>query len=130
VEANARTYKEQLLRILDPSKTHVVCNSAWFSTLPLEKLLQLASCVSVARLLSRQDFHERLESEEPLWFHELLYPLCQAYDSVVLEADVEVGGKIRSSTYSLAGIYKDPWGSLLRLSLRFLCSRGWMDASR
>ena len=93
VEANARTYKEQLLRILDPSKTHVVCNSAWFSTLRLEKLLQLASCVSVARLLSRQDFHDRLESEEPLWFHELLYPLCQAYDSVVLEADVEVGGQ-------------------------------------
>ena len=93
VEANARTYKEQLLRILDPSKTHVVCNSAWFSTLSLERVLQLASCVSVARLLSRQDFHERLGSEEPLWLHELLYPLCQAYDSVVLEADVEVGGQ-------------------------------------
>lgn len=93
VEANARTYKEQLLRILDPSKTHVIRNSTWFSTLSLERVLHLASCVSVARLLSRQDFHERMGNEEPLWLHELLYPLCQAYDSVVLEADVEVGGQ-------------------------------------
>jgi tyrosyl-tRNA synthetase len=93
VELNAKTYQEQLFRVLDPSKTHVVFNSSWLAPLSLERLLELASTVSVAKLLSRQDFHERLKSEEPLGFHELHYPLLQAYDSYALEADVELGGQ-------------------------------------
>lgn len=93
VSSNARTYQEQFFRILDPNKTHVVFNSSWLASLSLEKLLELASYIGVSKLLSRQDFQQRLQSEEPLGFHELHYPLLQAYDSFVLEADVEVGGQ-------------------------------------
>jgi len=92
IARNARTYQEQYSQILDPAKTKVVFNSQWLAPLNLANLVHLASKLTVARVLERDDFSERLREQKPLGLHELLYPLCQAYDSVMVEADVELGG--------------------------------------
>jgi tyrosyl-tRNA synthetase len=92
IEANAQTYREQVFRILDPERTRVVFNSAWLAPLRAEDVIRMAGQVTVARLLSREDFAARFEEERPIHLHELLYPLFQAQDSVALEADVEMGG--------------------------------------
>ncbi|MDR5695488.1 MAG: tyrosine--tRNA ligase, partial [Armatimonadota bacterium] len=92
VKENAKTYFDQYTRILDPSRTRVVFNSQWLSPLTFQEIIGLASKVTVARILERDDFAERMRQGLPLHLHEILYPLCQAYDSVALEADVEMGG--------------------------------------
>ncbi|MDF2954285.1 MAG: Tyrosyl-tRNA synthetase [Thermodesulfobacterium sp.] len=89
---NAKTYKEQVFKILDPSKTKVIFNSKWFSRMSIEDVIKLCAKYTVARILEREDFKKRLESGLPISIHELIYPLFQAYDSVALEADVELGG--------------------------------------
>jgi tyrosyl-tRNA synthetase len=92
VRANARTYREQIGKLLDPRRTRVVFNSGWLGKLGAEGFIQLAGRYTVARMLERDDFARRLKSNLPIGMHELLYPLAQAYDSVALEADVELGG--------------------------------------
>jgi tyrosyl-tRNA synthetase len=92
IDRNAETYKEQVFKILDPVKTLVDFNSRWLSALGSEGLIRLASHYTVARMLERDDFQKRFEAEQPIAVHELLYPLAQAYDSVALEADFELGG--------------------------------------
>lgn len=92
VERNAETYKEQVFKILDPKKTKVVFNSTWLGELSSYEMIRLASCLTVARMLERDDFKRRFESNRPISIHEFLYPLIQGYDSVALEADVELGG--------------------------------------
>lgn len=92
VEANAKTYQEQVFKILDPAKTKVVFNSEWFALRTAADLIQLASQQTVARMLERDDFSKRYQSEQPIAIHEFLYPLVQGYDSVAMEADVELGG--------------------------------------
>ena len=92
VEANAKTYQEQVFKILDPAKTKVVFNSEWFSNRSAADLIQLASQQTVARMLERDDFSKRYQSEQPIAIHEFLYPLVQGYDSVAMESDVELGG--------------------------------------
>jgi len=92
VEANARTYHEQATLILDPDKTHVVFNSSWLSPLTFADLVTLASKFTVARMLERDDFHKRYTAGQPIGIHEFLYPLAQAYDSIAIGADVELGG--------------------------------------
>ncbi|OUY06353.1 tyrosine--tRNA ligase [Acinetobacter populi] len=92
VEENAKTYQEQVFKILDPAKTKVVFNSEWFSQKSAADLIQLASQQTVARMLERNDFSQRYQSEQPIAIHEFLYPLVQGYDSVALQADVELGG--------------------------------------
>jgi len=89
---NAKTYKEQVFKILDEKKTKVVFNSAWFSQMKAEDIIRLCAKYTVARILEREDFKKRFESGLPIALHELIYPLFQAYDSVALEADVELGG--------------------------------------
>jgi tyrosyl-tRNA synthetase len=89
---NARTYKEQVFKILDPRKTRVVFNSEWFSKMTAEDIIRLCARYTVARILEREDFKKRFESGLPIAVHELIYPLFQAYDSVALKADVELGG--------------------------------------
>lgn len=89
---NAKTYEEQVFKILDPNKTKVVFNSQWFSKMSIEDIIKLCAKYTVARILERDDFKKRLESGIPISIHELIYPLFQAYDSVALEADVELGG--------------------------------------
>lgn len=92
VAANARTYQEQVFKILDPEKTRVVFNSEWMSKLGAADMIRLAAQSTVARMLEREDFNKRYKSEQPIAIHEFLYPLVQGYDSVALEADVELGG--------------------------------------
>jgi tyrosyl-tRNA synthetase len=89
---NAKTYQEQVFKILDPAKTKVVFNSEWFGQKSAADLIQLASQQTVARMLERDDFTKRYNSHQPIAIHEFLYPLVQGYDSVALEADVELGG--------------------------------------
>ena len=92
VLANAQTYKEQVFKILDPNKTEVRFNSEWFSQISASKMIELAAQSTVARMLERDDFNKRYKSGQPISIHEFLYPLVQGYDSVALEADVEMGG--------------------------------------
>lgn len=89
---NARTYKEQVFKILDPEKTEVAFNSTWFETLGASGMIRLAAQHTVARMLERDDFSKRYGNGQPIAIHEFLYPLCQGYDSVALKADVELGG--------------------------------------
>ncbi|MBF7683765.1 tyrosine--tRNA ligase [Acinetobacter sp. B5B] len=92
VVQNAKTYQEQVFKILDPQKTKVVFNSQWFAEKSAADLIQLASQQTVSRMLERDDFTKRYQSQQPIAIHEFLYPLVQGYDSVALEADVELGG--------------------------------------
>ncbi|MBE2894025.1 tyrosine--tRNA ligase [Spirabiliibacterium falconis] len=89
---NAETYKEQIFKILDPAKTKVVFNSHWLAELGTEGMIRLASSYTVARMLERDDFKKRFSNQQPIAIHEFIYPLLQGYDSVALEADVELGG--------------------------------------
>ena len=92
IRQNAETYKEQVFKILDPDKTVVAFNSEWLSALGAEGLIRLASRYTVARMLERDDFDRRFHGEQPISIHEFLYPLAQAYDSVAMKADFELGG--------------------------------------
>ncbi|MHB0889575.1 tyrosine--tRNA ligase [Acidithiobacillus sp.] len=92
VAANAATYQEQVFKILDPARTEVVFNSVWLGALRPEAVIQLAAKYTVARMLERDDFHKRYVGGQPIAIHEFLYPLLQGYDSVVLDADIELGG--------------------------------------
>ncbi len=89
---NAETYKKQIFKILDPKKTIIDFNSRWLSKLTSFDFIRLASKYTIARILERDDFSNRMEKNLPISVHEILYPLMQAYDSVVLKADVEMGG--------------------------------------
>ena len=89
---NAKTYEEQIFKILDPEKTLVVFNSSWMGEMDAADLIQLAARHTVARMLERDDFSKRYRSGQPIAIHEFLYPLIQGYDSVALKADVELGG--------------------------------------
>ncbi|MFZ5628039.1 MAG: tyrosine--tRNA ligase [Spirochaetota bacterium] len=92
VEANAKTYKEQVFKILDPAKTEVVFNSKWLNDLKLEDMLHLTGKYTVARMLERDDFSKRYAAGQPISLVEFMYPLMQGYDSVALKSDVELGG--------------------------------------
>ena len=89
---NAETYKQQIFKILDPQKTRIVFNSDWLGKLGTEGMIRLASNYTVARMLERDDFKTRFTNNQPIAIHEFIYPLLQGYDSVALEADIELGG--------------------------------------
>ena len=89
---NAKTYQKQVFKILDPEKTKIVFNSAWMDKVSSADLIQLAAKHTVARMLERDDFSKRYKGGQPIAIHEFLYPLIQGYDSVVMKADVELGG--------------------------------------
>ncbi len=92
VEQNARTYEEQIFKILDPARTRVEFNSTWMSSMDAAGLIRLAAQHTVARMLERDDFSRRYAGGQPISIHEFLYPLVQGYDSIALKADVELGG--------------------------------------
>ena len=92
IEQNAETYKEQVFKILDPKKTVIDFNRRWMGTLTADDFVRLMAKYTVSQMLEREDFHKRFQEEKPISVHELLYPLVQGYDSVALEADVELGG--------------------------------------
>src|SRR5579862_6112033 len=92
IDANAETYKAQVFKILDRDRTEVRFNSEWLDKLGYEGFIRLAAKFTVSQMLEREDFHKRFMEERPIAMHELLYPIAQGYDSVALEADVELGG--------------------------------------
>jgi tyrosyl-tRNA synthetase len=89
---NAKTYKEQVFKVLDPEKTVVVFNSSWLGEMKAEDLIKLTAKYTVARMLEREDFKKRFKENIPISIHEFIYPLLQAYDSVAIKADIELGG--------------------------------------
>ena len=92
IEVNAQTYVEQAMKILDPDRTTVVHNGDWIKPMNLETMLSLMSKFTVARILEREDFSKRYHNQQPIALHEFIYPVLQAYDSVMIKADVEMGG--------------------------------------
>ncbi len=92
IDANAETYKAQVFKILDKDKTEVRYNSEWLDKLGYAGMIRLAAQTTVSQMLEREDFSKRFAAEQPISTHELLYPLMQGYDSVVLKSDVELGG--------------------------------------
>ena len=110
VVRNAETYKEQIFKILDPDKTEVVFNSTWLNELTPEDFIKLASQLTVARMLEREDFKVRFESQRPISIHEFLYPLIQGYDSVALKADVELGGTDQRFNLLMGRDLQRVWG--------------------
>jgi len=110
VARNAETYKAQIFKILDPVKTRVVFNSTWLAKLSSHDFIRLASQTTVARMLEREDFSARFKNERPISIHEFLYPLIQGYDSVALEADVEVGGTDQLFNLLMGRTLQKTWG--------------------
>jgi tyrosyl-tRNA synthetase len=92
VRANAKTYQDQVFKILDPGKTHVCLNSSWLGALSFVDVIRLGATYTVARMLERDDFKTRFKEGQPIFVHEFLYPLAQAYDSIATDCDVEIGG--------------------------------------
>ena len=110
IMANAKTYQHQSFKILDPAKTKVRFNSEWLSRMNFSRVLRLASHHTVARMLERDDFHKRYRENYPIGLHEFMYPLMQAYDSVALKADIEIGGTDQKFNLLLARQIQKSYG--------------------
>jgi tyrosyl-tRNA synthetase len=110
VEENARTYRDQIFKILTPEKTEIVLNSAWLSKMSPEAFIQLSGKMTVARMLERDDFQKRYKANQPISIHEFLYPLIQGYDSVALKADVEIGGTDQKFNLLVGREIQKEWG--------------------
>ncbi|MBI5558002.1 MAG: tyrosine--tRNA ligase [Deltaproteobacteria bacterium] len=110
VARNAETYKTQIFKILDPAKTTVLFNSEWLGRMSSYEFVKLASQLTVARMLEREDFRERFESQRPISIHEFLYPLVQGYDSVAMRADVELGGTDQLFNVLMGRDLQRTWG--------------------
>ncbi|AOY88934.1 tyrosine--tRNA ligase [Marinobacter salinus] len=110
VAENAVSYKEQVFKILDPEKTRVMFNSEWMSKMSAADMIKLAGQYTVARMLERDDFTKRYRAEQPIAIHEFLYPLVQGYDSVAMEADVELGGTDQKFNLLMGRILQKQYG--------------------
>lgn len=110
INHNTQTYFKQVSKILDQSKVTIVYNSSWLGTLSTTDLLQLCAKVTLARLTEREDFAKRIAQHQPIGFHELLYPLFQGYDSVALEADVELGGTDQTFNLLMGRFLQEQYG--------------------
>ncbi|MEX1058767.1 MAG: tyrosine--tRNA ligase, partial [Natronospirillum sp.] len=110
VASNAKTYQEQVFKILDPAKTTVMFNSEWMSNMTSAQMIELAAQYSVARMLERDDFSKRFKGEQPIAVHEFLYPLVQGYDSVAMKADVELGGTDQKFNLLVGRDLQRHWG--------------------
>lgn len=110
VMENARTYQEQIFRVLDREKTEVRYNGEWLELLNLEEVLRLAATTTVARMLERDDFQNRYSHNTPIGLHEFFYPLMQAYDSVAIKADLELGGTDQTFNILMGRSLQKAWG--------------------
>jgi tyrosyl-tRNA synthetase len=124
IRENARTYEEQVFRILDPARTRVEFNSRWLAPLRLEDVLRLTSQYTVARMLEREDFTRRYQENRPISLVEFMYPLLQAYDSVALEADVELGGSDQKFNLLVARAIQERYGQEPQVCLLMPLLRG------
>jgi len=110
IQENARTYERQVFKILDPERTEVCFNSRWMRELGADGMIRLAARHTVARMLERDDFHRRFRAGHAIGVHELLYPLCQGYDSVAMRADVELGGTDQKFNLLVGRQLQEAWG--------------------
>jgi tyrosyl-tRNA synthetase len=110
IDRNAETYKAQVFKILDPHKTVLDFNSRWFSKMTAEDMIRLLARFTVSQMLEREEFHKRFQEEKPIHMHELLYSICQAYDSVALEADVELGGTDQKFNLQMGRVLQKDYG--------------------
>ncbi|RMF98968.1 MAG: tyrosine--tRNA ligase [Gammaproteobacteria bacterium] len=110
IAENARTYEEQIFKILDPERTRVMFNSSWMNEMTAADMIRLAGRHTVARMLERDDFSKRYAAGKPIAIHEFLYPLVQGYDSVALEADVELGGTDQKFNLLVGRQLQQSWG--------------------
>jgi tyrosyl-tRNA synthetase len=124
VEANSRTYAEQMFRVLDPARTRIENNAKWLKPLTLQDILKITSHYTVARMLERNDFHNRYNEGRPISIVEFMYPLMQAYDSVVLKADVELGGNDQKFNLLVARDLQPNWGQEPQVCLLMPLLRG------
>jgi tyrosyl-tRNA synthetase len=125
IEQNAETYKAQVFKILDPVKTIVDFNSRWFSQFTAEDFIRLAAKYTVSQMLEREDFHKRFQEEKPIALHELLYPLAQGYDSVALQADVELGGTDQKFNLLVGRELQRAYGQESQIVLTTPILEGW-----
>jgi len=119
VEANAKTYMDQIFKILDPEKTEVVFNSSWFKGMTFTKVIELGAKYTVARMMERDDFKKRMEEERPVFIHEFLYPLAQGFDSVEVRSDVEIGGTDQKFNFLVARDIQREYGLPAQCVLTF-----------
>jgi tyrosyl-tRNA synthetase len=117
VLANAETYKAQVFKVLDPDRTRIRFNSEWLGDLKGEDWVRLTARFTLARMLERNDFQKRMAANEPIAVHELLYPITQAYDSVALEADVELGGNDQLFNLMQGRILQETYGQMAQIVL-------------
>lgn len=110
IEQNMKTYFEQVSRILDPQKITIRYNSEWLGALSMADFIKLAAKVTVARLIEREDFKTRIDQQQPISFHELLYPIFQGYDSIALDADVELGGTDQTFNLLMGRFLQEQFG--------------------
>lgn len=110
VAENAKTYQQQIFKILDPARTRIVFNSEWMGQMSAADLIGLASRQTVARMMERDDFSKRYAAQQPIAIHEFLYPLIQGYDSVALKADVELGGTDQKFNLLMGRELQKQWG--------------------
>jgi tyrosyl-tRNA synthetase len=124
VEANSRTYAEQMFKVLDPQRTRIENNAKWLKPLTLQDILKITSHYTVARMLERDDFEKRYRESRPISIVEFMYPLMQAYDSVVLNADVELGGNDQKFNLLVARALQPHWGQEPQVCLLMPLLRG------
>jgi tyrosyl-tRNA synthetase len=129
IEQNAETYKAQVFKILDPVKTVVDFNSRWFSQFTAEDFIRLTAKYTVSQMLEREDFHKRFQEEKPIALHELLYPLAQGYDSVALQADVELGGTDQKFNLLVGRELQRAYGQESQIVLTTPILEGWTRGS-
>jgi tyrosyl-tRNA synthetase len=125
IEQNAETYKAQVFKILDPEKTVIDFNRRWFSKFTADDFIRLAAKYTVSQMLEREDFHKRFLEEKPIAVHELLYPLAQGYDSVALEADVELGGTDQKFNLLVGRELQRAYGQEAQVVLTTPILEGW-----
>ena len=129
IEQNAETYKAQVFKILSAEKTVVDFNSRWFSKFSAEDFIRLTAKYTVSQMLEREDFHKRFQEEKPIAVHELLYPLAQGYDSVALEADVELGGTDQKFNLLVGRELQRAYGQESQVVLTTPILEGWRQGS-
>jgi tyrosyl-tRNA synthetase len=129
IAENAETYKAQVFKILSPEKTVVDFNSRWFSKFSAEDFIRLTAKYTVSQMLEREDFHKRFHAEKPIAMHELLYPLAQGYDSVALEADVELGGTDQKFNLLVGRELQRAYGQESQVVLTTPILEGWRQGA-
>ncbi|MHB1627767.1 MAG: tyrosine--tRNA ligase [Bacilli bacterium] len=117
VQANARSYEEQVFKVLDPARTEIHFNSTWLAPLTFADVVRLASTLTVARMLERDDFKKRYVSGAPISIHEFFYPLMQAYDSVALKTDIELGGTDQTFNLLMGRMLQKEYGASQQVAL-------------